>query len=590
MKKSFHPTVVLILLLPLFSKAQEFERFADGITPINEVSLSGAYRGCAWVDIDNDHDLDLSLLGYLFRNDGNDQFTQVSGFGTATDGLGSVGWADYENDGDLDCLYGARSGTRIYQNDGNGNFTSVPVDPNNALITWSGQWANYNNDPYPDVIVTVAVNFAGLTSPNYFYVGNADGSFTAIDTFDFVNQTAPYTVSYWTDFDEDGDSDLFIASGPGGGPGPDYIYRNDLVENGVPGLTRITGEPYTPNNQDGQCYNFVDYDLDGDLDLYLTNYSGAPNRFYENQEGTYVSINNELVFAGSSLANAWGDFDNDGYQDVILTADNLNITGYYHNNGDGTFTRLSHMFKDNFNISGQTVSGVTIGDSDNDGDLDLFANGSAGARGLFKNKLDNDNHWINFTLSGNPSNQAALGAIVKVKATINDQEVWLHREISSQNSFMAQNSLRVHFGLGATDNIDSIRINWPSGNVEHFTDVAPDRFYSITEGSQTVVDLMLTSGTDGPVIAQEGLFEVTRNPVTDGNLQLQFHQLATNDSVLLQLYSMDGALVLSQKVSLISHQPMQWQIGTLPPGTYTVKATAEGRMSSKKIVVSGGGK
>ena len=404
----------------------------------------------------------------------------------------------------------------------------------------------------------------------------------------YVNQTAPYTVSYWTDFDEDGDSDLFIASGPGGGPGPDYIYRNTLTENGVPGLTRITGEPYTPNNQDGQCYNFVDYDLDGDLDLYLTNYAGAPNRFYENQTGTYAAINNELVFNSSSLANAWGDFDNDGYPDVILTADNLNQTGYYHNNGDGTFTRLSHMFKDNFNISGQTVSGVTIGDYDNDGDLDVFGNGNAGARGIFKNQLDNDNHWVNFTLSGNPSNQAALGAIIKVKATINGQEVWLHREVSSQNSFMAQNSLRVHFGLGATENIDSMRISWPSGNVEHFTDITPDRFYAITEGTETVVDLMLTSSVDTPIDQRENLFTVSPNPVTDGQLQVQFHGTTTNDSVLLQLYSMDGALQLSQKVALIPEQPIQWQIGQLPPGAYTLKTTIAGRMSSKKVVIAGG--
>ena len=191
MKKSNYLSVVLILMMPLMSKPQTFEKIGDANSPVNQVTLAGAYRGCAWVDIDGDHDLDLSMLGFLFRNDGDDQFTQVSGFGTITDGLGSVGWADYENDGDLDCLYGARSGTRIYQNDGSGNFTPVSVDPNNGLATWSGQWANYNNDAYPDVIVTVAVGFAGLSSPNFFYVGNADGTFTSVDTFDLCQSNRP---------------------------------------------------------------------------------------------------------------------------------------------------------------------------------------------------------------------------------------------------------------------------------------------------------------------------------------------------------------------------------------------------------------
>ncbi|GJM33715.1 MAG: hypothetical protein DHS20C18_27160 [Saprospiraceae bacterium] len=572
--------------MPALGPAQDFQLFADEDSPINQISFAGFYRGCAWVDIDNDHDLDLSFLGFLFRNDGDDQFSAVNSFGIPTDILGSVGWADYENDGDLDCLYGARSGTEIYQNDGTGNFTIVPVDPNDTLPTWSGQWGNYNNDPYPDVIVTVAFNFAGLTTPNSFYVGNADGTFTSVDTFDFVNQTAPYTVSYWTDFDEDGDSDLFIASGPGGGPGPDFIYRNDLIENGTPGLTRITDAPFTPNNQDGQCYNFIDYDLDGDLDLYLTNYSGAPNRFYENQNGTYTSITNELVFPGSNLANSWGDFDNDGYQDVLITADNLGVSGYYHNNGDGSFTRLSKPFQDNFVNSTQNISGVTIGDYDNDGDLDFFANGGGGtgARGLFKNLLDNDNHFVNFTLSGDPSNQAALGAIVKVKATINGQEVWLHREVSSQNSFMSQNSLRVHYGLGATSTIDSMTIAWPSGNFEVFTNIASDRFYSITEGTQTLVDLMLNTATENLEVQNQAWFDIAPNPVNN-ELKLHFKLAEAHDSVQLQLFSMDGALQLSKKVNVTPNQTISWDISRLAQGAYTLRATVDGKVSDQKVVV-----
>lgn len=117
--------------IPLF--AQTFVKVDAPDNPINSANIRGFYRGCAWVDIDNDGDLDLSSLTHAFRNEGGEQFSKIPSFGQATDFLGGISWADYGNDGDLDCLYNTHQKTIIYENDGTGNFTEKIIDDNHSL-------------------------------------------------------------------------------------------------------------------------------------------------------------------------------------------------------------------------------------------------------------------------------------------------------------------------------------------------------------------------------------------------------------------------------------------------------------------------
>lgn len=478
---------------------QTFSPVINPNNPINTVDIRGFYRGCAWVDFDKDGDLDLSIKGWAFRNEGQDSFSIVPSFGAGPskglpEVLGGLSWADYDNDDDLDCLYSSsiNSGgvfsnrTFIFENDGSGNFTEKMIDAEgDSLGTWSASWSDFNNDGFVDITCAVANAFAGLKTPGFFYKGNQDGTFTEIDTFEFTKNLAPYTVAYWTDYDRDGDSDLFMASGPGGTPGPDFHYRNLLKETGQEGLQRISNAPFASDPQDGQCYNFVDVDLDGDLDLYLTNYQGATNRFYENQNGQFISTVNDLVFDGRMLGNCWGDFDNDGDQDVLLTSDQIPLCGYFENQ-NGKMVKVSNPFLARFDSTAHNVSGLSIGDYDNDGDLDFFTNGGgqgqSGPRGLYKNDLDNNHHWINITCKGTQSNRAGLGTVVYLTAKIGGRNVTQQREVSAQNTFMGHNSLRVHFGLGDAEVIDEISIHWPSGKVDAYSKVAVNRFYTATEG------------------------------------------------------------------------------------------------------------
>ena len=594
MKRCF--TLVFLMFSASLLPAQEFVLVEDSSNPINQVSLRGFYRGCAWVDLDNDGDLDLTTEGYAFRNDGEEIFSLIEGFGTegeatdVTDFLGGVSWADYDNDGDKDCLYSTASilngsfdaRTFIYDNDGTGNFSVKMIDGEQPLKTWSAAWGEYNNDGYVDVTGAVAFGFLQgfLDTPGFFYKGNAEGSFTKIDTFEFTQQTAPYTVAYWIDYDDDGDSDLFLASGPGGSPGPDFHYQNLLSETGTEGLMRITDTPFATDSQDGQAYNFIDYDLDGDRDLLLTNYSGAPNRFYQNDAGTFTAISNALTFAGPTLGNCWGDFDNDGDEDVLITSDNINQAGYFRND-QGEFIAAGNPFEGVFPAASSNVSGLTIGDYDNDGDLDFFANGgvngASGPRALYRNELDTDNHWANFRCEGNPSNRAAIGTRLRLKASINGEAIWQQREISAQNTFMGHNSQRAHFGLGNAEVIDSLILEWPSGNVEHYANLAIDSFYQVVEGEP------LISNTKQAYQLVATSLDIQPNPADSGATQIRNVFFEEKGNIQVQIMNTSGQLVASS--TFTSEQWIRVATGQLESGVYLIRLISGNRIATSQLVV-----
>lgn len=137
-------------------------------------------------------------------------------------------------------------------------------------------------------------------------MNNGDGRFTRIEDYEFTQNLAPYTIPTWTDYDQDGDLDLFIGSGPAGSAARDYIYINQLIETGSVDFIRLEDGPLGTDLQDGQTYNTIDYDNDGDFDIFLTNYSAVPDRFYINDNGTYVSTSTTFTVTGSNLANNWG--------------------------------------------------------------------------------------------------------------------------------------------------------------------------------------------------------------------------------------------------------------------------------------------
>ncbi|MEZ5013095.1 MAG: FG-GAP-like repeat-containing protein [Chitinophagales bacterium] len=501
------------ILLPLFFllctqvlTAQIFTKVTDTSNDLVAApgAASGTYTGCAFIDFDNDGDLDLFWTrSGLYKNTGDGSFTKVldshirvnSGFGTT--------WSDYNNDGNIDVFISAGTafGSVLYRNNGDGTFQQIQggdLADSIALSGWGCAFADINNDTYTDIVIAAPFGFAGITDSNKLLINNGDETFYRLDTSIICQGTAPYTVPSWSDYDMDGDMDCFIGSGPANGTvAPDYLYRNELVETGMQNaFTKITTAPIATDGVDGQIWNWIDYDNDGDLDAYLTNYVGATggvgmqNNLYRNNGGvfqkmTFADVGSIVSDQGLSLSSVWQDFDNDGDLDCFVTNDAGKNT-FYLNNNDGSFTKVTDEAPV---LNNGSCYGATAGDYDEDGDMDLFVAGVGAQKALYKNGSEtNGNHWVTFTLRGNGpgivagSNVSAIGARVHVRALINGIAVWQMREISAQNSFNSMNALQAHFGLGNAPIVDSMIIEWPSGIRDTCVDIAINTAYSVQEG------------------------------------------------------------------------------------------------------------
>jgi len=287
-----------------------------------------------------------------------------------------------------------------------------------------------------------------------------------------------------------------------------------------------------------------DYDNDGYLDVFLANglVTHRANSLYKNNgDGTFTKIiEGDIVSGlvnvnGDSLSCAWGDYDNDGYIDLFVAqgtgaADVTRLVKnqLYHNNGNGTFTRI--MEGSLVNDPGRSHGPVWV-DYDNDGFLDLFiANGGFWAQNnggalltnfLYRNN-GNSNNWITIRLVGTVSNRSAIGAKVRVQATIRGKTMWQVRQIFGGDSQANEQPLDAHFGLSDATNVDLVHIEWPSGIVQTMTNAAPKQFLTVVEHQEagaaslnfTSVSRSTNGAADLSVIGDAGLrylFEASTN-------------------------------------------------------------------------------
>ncbi len=495
---------ILVPLIPFLASPSigqtTFTRITNVANPIVTGLTQNQYTGAVWIDYDVDGLDDLFVAGdngcQLYHNLGSGSFAVVATpMSTDTVFYRGTSWADYDNDGDPDCFL-AGEHSNLYRNNGGGVFTKVLGGDLNSNLScgWSPAWGDYDNDGYVDMVITLPAGFMinGVVRPNRFYRNSGPPSYDLIrvDTGVIATTNKPYTSGNWSDYDQDGDLDYFIGSGPANGtPGLDDLYKNILKETGHKGFVRITTSPIATDLADGQVWNWIDYDNDGDLDAYRTNWGGPTplyrkNTLYRNDGGTFTRIATGAIVtdAAVSLSSVWEDFDNDGDLDCFVTTDAPPAEpmkdNFYLNNGDGTFTAVT---TGDIVGTGAPHYGATAGDYDNDGDIDLFESGQNSNRRLLRNDLSNGNHWLKIKLTGVASNHTAIGARVRAKATINGLPVWQLREISSQNSFLCHSSYVVHLGLGDATTADSIQVSWPSGIITNETSVSADQTVTLVE-------------------------------------------------------------------------------------------------------------
>lgn len=464
----------------------------------------------------------------LFHNDRNGKFTDVTGKA----GVGHPCWAngatvgDYNNDGRADLLVTCFGGVVLYRNNGDGTFTDVAREVGlgaDRLWAMGAAFGDYDGDGYQDLFIshyaaydlrdlpafgsTVNCRYHGIRvqcgpaglkgSPDNLYHNNGDGTFTDVSRQAGVDDKEGLLglTAAWSDFNDDGKPDLFVANDGA----QNFLYRNEGGGR-FTDVSYVSGIAFDENGKSlaNMGIALADYLHTGRLSIAVSHFSEQYLQLFRNDGAltfTDVSGASGLARATTSYVG-WGDafcdFQNNGWPDLIVTnghiypqVDEAKIglayrqpTQLFVNKRDGTFMDASSGAGAALTVP-RIGRGLAVGDLFNDGLQEVVIEDLEGEPAILRPERSNRNHWIGFQLTGTKSNKMALNARIRVISG----ELKQLDEVRSSGSYLSQNDLRLHFGLGEHRQADHVEIQWPSGAREILSDLEADRFYCVTEGS-----------------------------------------------------------------------------------------------------------
>jgi hypothetical protein len=508
--------------------------FPNGGSVTKQYIIETTGSGIAFIDYDNDGLVDLFVLSgkggtnRMYHNEGHGRFRDV----TAKLGLESSGWAqgvcagDYDNDGYTDLFVTYWGGNRLYRNLGGQRFADVTqkahLTQDRTRYNTGCAFIDIDNDGKLDLFVSnylkfdpaitpqpganpycfyrgVAVNCGPRGLPfdrNILYKNNGDGTFSDISESSGI--AAPfghYSLSVLTgDFNEDGLPDIYVACDQT--PSLLYINKgNDKFEEEAV----LRGVAFDQNGKamSGMGLAEGDYGNEGHPSIFRTNFSDEFETLYHNLGGgNFDDVTLDAGLGRNTRYVGWGtgffDFNNDGWQDLFLVnghvfpeVEKLHIDIHYkdrailyENLGNGKFSDVTKEAGPAFSEL-HSARGAAFGDIDSDGTLEIAINNQNEAPSLFKQAHKAQGHWLILKLEGTQSNRSAIGARVKVVTGQHSQ--W--NEVRSGGSYLSQNDLRLHFGVGAAGKIDRIEITWPDGTKQTLENQPADRVLTIKQKS-----------------------------------------------------------------------------------------------------------
>jgi len=505
----------------------------------------------ALLDYDNDGWLDIYLLNgstvaalrgkesapraMLLHNNHDGTFTDVTDkAGVANERWGfGVAVGDYDNDGWPDIYVSNFGKNRLYHNNHDGTFTDVAEKAGVTLGGWStgATWGDYDHDGYLDLFVPGYVKFdinhppisgqgglpvgfcqfRGLTvmcgprglpgEPDHLFHNNRDGTFTDVSVKAGVDDKRGYygLSSVFVDVDDDGWVDLAVANDSV----PKYLYRNKH-DGTFEDVSYLSGFALNDEGREQAAMGIAvgDYNRDGRVDLYITNFSDDYNTLYRNDgDASFTDVSTHTGVASVTIPFlGWGtaflDYDNDGLLDIFVA------NGHVYPEVDATDWGTTYGQRPLLlrNVDGnkfqevppatgsglalvKPARGAAFGDLFNDGHIDVVLNNMDSTPTLLRNVVKNGNHWIAFKLmGGEKSPRDAIGAKIFVTAG----GVRQRADVFSGGSYASSSEQRPHFGLGTATKIDKVEIHWPSGTKEEMIPPSVDRIYTVIEGKGIV--------------------------------------------------------------------------------------------------------